>query len=355
MPDNRETDIQFIRKVLIALGLTTLFALSVAFAILTFKVILVIFAGAVVAVPISWLSDFLNRKARIPRVLALVLVTLSLLAVIALILLPAIPLLVDQAVRLFKSLPEAIQKIHTLTERFVWAAPVSEALKDPFDTLKGSDFNWTKLFTGATGLFSDTMSVIAYPLIVLLIAVYLAADPELYINGFLKLFPGNKRERIGGVIDELGYTLRWWLFGQSISMTILGISTTLFLWFLDIPLAFFLGILTAIMTFIPNIGPIIAGVPTVLVSLTEGPLKAIIVLVFYVILQNVEGALITPNIHRRIIALPPVLIISGQVLLSTLVGPIGVILAMPLVAVGLVLVQRLYIEDVIENHTENSG
>lgn len=340
----------FTRKLLIGLTLTAAFILITLFIIYTFEVLLVIFAGAVLAVPLAFSADLINRRLKIPRGISLLIVVLTVIFIGAGIIVPAVPAMIEQGITLGRSIPVALNRLHELSLQHSWASPFSGMFENPMEMFQSQDMDWGKLLTDIGGMFSNTMAFMVYPSIILLVGIYLAADPDMYVNGILRLFPHRKRDRMNQVISELGYTLRWWLFGQGISMTILGISTTILLWILGVPLAVFLGILTAIMTFIPNIGPIIASIPTILIALTVSPLTALIVLIFYIVIQNIEGAIITPNIHARIISMPPVLIIAAQVLLSTMVGLVGVILAMPIVAVSMVLVRRLYIEDVLGDH-----
>ncbi len=335
-------DAVFMRRAVISLILLSFFILGILFLIYTSKMLLLIFSGIILSVPLSFSSDILSSRFRIPRPAALLTVSLLLIFSLLLFIVPAVPLLYKQAAKLMKSLPVAFDTLYQQSLEFPWTEPFREYLENPVSQIDLSSINLPHFFSG-------TLEIIAYPLIIFAIAVYLASDPSLYVRGFLRLFPVRKRGRIHDVLRELNYILRWWLFGQSISMLILGISTASFLYFMDVPMALFLGILTAAMTFIPNLGPVIAGVPTVLTAFTVSPATALIVFLFYVVLQNIEGFIITPNIHSRIISMPPVLILSAQVLLAVLTGIPGVILAMPLVAVIMVLIRRLYIEDVLND------
>ncbi len=340
----------YVRRVLITLSLGSLAVAVLAFVFYTLHLLLVLFAGIIAALPVHSATAWLHRRTRLPFSLALAIVALSGLALVVLLFGPALPLLADQAVELVSSLPQVLERLRGLSDQYTWAKPLTDALANPLATLMNQDLG--ALAGRAGGVFSNTLALLGSGALVFLIALYLAADARMYVNGMLTLFPPDRRERIREVLDEVGYTLRWWLLGQSLSMSLLGITTTLVLWLLGVPLALFLGILTALMTFIPNLGPLIAGIPTVLLALTQGPLTAVAVIVFYIILQNVEGLLITPNIHRRIIALPPVLIIAAQILLSAIVGIVGVILAMPIVACGMVIIRRLYIEDVLGDRAD---
>ena len=116
-------------------------------------------------------------------------------------------------------------------------------------------------------------------------------------------------------MNEMSMTIQWWIAGQLCSMLLLGILASLGLWLLGVPYALMLGALTAFMTFIPNLGPILAAVPILLIALTVDVDTAIYTAIFYTILQCIEGYFITPMIHRRAINVPPVLIITIQFLL----------------------------------------
>ena len=146
-------------------------------------------------------------------------------------------------------------------------------------------------------------------------------------------------------MDKLGETLINWLLGKLFSMTVVGVLTALGLWALGIPLIGVLSLLAGLLSFIPNFGPILALIPAVLVALLEGPDQALYVAGLYVLVQAVESNLITPLVQQRLIEMPPALILVAQVLMGTLVGGLGVMLATPVVAILMVLVKMLYIQD----------
>jgi predicted PurR-regulated permease PerM len=119
------------------------------------------------------------------------------------------------------------------------------------------------------------------------------------------------------------------------------VLTWLGLTLLGVPLALILAVLAGLLAFIPNIGPVIAAVPAVLLSLLEGPQMALYVALLYIGVQTVESYLITPFIQRRTVSLPPALTIAAQFLLGMQAGGFGLFVATPLAAVGLTLAQRL--------------
>jgi predicted PurR-regulated permease PerM len=114
-------------------------------------------------------------------------------------------------------------------------------------------------------------------------------------------------------------------------------------------------LLTGILNFIPNIGPIVAAIPAILIALLEGPDKALGVAIFYLIYQMIDGYVFEPMVEKRTISLPPALTILVQVVMGIYLGTVGVVLAVPLVAVVLVLVKMLYIQDVLHDRVKLPG
>src|SRR5690606_5156653 len=146
------------------------------------------------------------------------------------------------------------------------------------------------------------------------------------------LVPPQHRTRAKEVFDALDVTLHWWLIGRIVSMLIIGVCTSIGLWALDVPLPIALGMFAALLTFIPNIGPIISVILAILLTLQDGGMKVVYVVILYAVLQAVESYLVTPMMQRQMIAMPPALIIASQILLGVFSGVLGILLATPLIA-----------------------
>ncbi len=189
---------------------------------------------------------------------------------------------------------------------------------------------------GGTGLF-----------VIFFVGLYLAYDPDLYRTGVVKLIPPEQRDRAEEVLDVLRQTLAKWITGRIISMAIIGVCTAIGLAVLGVPLPVTLGVLSALLTFIPNIGPLIAALPQVLLALNVGSDTAVQVLGFNAVLQMLESYLVTPIVQRWEVSAPPALIILAQLLMSVWAGIIGMAVAAPLVVTVMVLTQMLYIRDIL--------
>ena len=146
----------------------------------------------------------------------------------------------------------------------------------------------------------------------------------------------------------MGQTLRYWLAGKAVMMLALGIISYIVLAVLGVPLAMLLAVIVGVTSFVPIIGPAIAGALMVLVALTVSWQLAIWVIGFYLLLQATESYLLMPLIQSRAIDLPAGLIIAAQVMFGILFGALGVTLATPIAAVIAVAVKRFYVEDVLD-------
>jgi predicted PurR-regulated permease PerM len=212
---------------------------------------------------------------------------------------------------------------------------------------------FTSGLLGRFGSFlSSLLDLFAALVVILFTGLFLAFDPKLYVRGVIRLVPPRYRIRAGEVLGALGYTLKWWLIGQGVTMTVIAIATWLGLMIIGVPLAFILGIIAGLFNFIPNFGPLFSMIPATLLALTISPAKAVAVVVMFLVLQNLEGNLLTPMIQRKSVDLPPALGIIAQILLSILVGAVGLMLAWPLAAVVVLAVKMLYVEDVLGDELE---
>ena len=153
----------------------------------------------------------------------------------------------------------------------------------------------------------------------------------------------------------MGTQLEWWFVGQLFSMVSIGLLTFIGLSILGVPMAVTLGIIAGLMNFIPNFGPILAAAQAVFVAFaphgdqTQGDTAlAGWVIVLYVIIQLLEGWVITPFFQQRAVELTALIIVS-QVIFGLLLGPLGLVLATPILATVLVLVRMVYVEDILGN------
>lgn len=307
-------------------------------------VLLLLFAGALVALALRFLSDQISRLTSIPPLVSLTLIVVLLVGGGTAGTILAAPSISQQFQKLAENLKDSITNLERrLSERGFVA---EEWLPD-----MGTD-GGLELWTQAAGVFTMTFGAVAGFFLTLTIGLFLAYNPGLYFRGFLRLIPISKRKRAREIMSEVADTLRWWMVGQLISMVVLAVSTSLMLWLIGVPLAFILGLLTGALTFIPYLGPLIALIPILLVAFAEGPAVMVTILIFYLIIQNLEASVLMPIILQKTVHLPPVLTIIAQILLGAIFGFVGIILATPLMAAGITLVKMIYVVDLLGDSFE---
>jgi predicted PurR-regulated permease PerM len=316
------------------------------------QVVLLAFAGLLVAVLLCSLTNWVRDYSPLGDNSSLALVVVVLAGSVVGGTWVLTPLLAKQADQIRHQIPQAFQELQKRVEQSPhgrWVldqAPRSEELLP-----RRSD-----VFARISGVVSGTMEAAGAAFVVFFIGLFLASQPRVYLDGIVRLLPVRKRGRARDVLAQVGTALWWWLLGKLMSMAIIGMLTWLGLWAIGIEMAAALAVLAALLTFIPNFGPIIAAVPAVLAGLLQSPTTAMWVFVLYVAVQTVESYLITPLIQQRVVSLPPALTITAQLLMGLFAGGLGLALATPLTAAALVLVRTLYIEDVLSERTaSNSG
>lgn len=343
---------EFFYRVLIFVGVIA--AVGLVFILLwqSTQVILLLFAGLLLAIFLNSLADVVSRYTPLSRNWSLTLVLLAITIVIGLIIWYLVPSLKEQFFELSRELPPAIEKLRLKIEEYSAGSWLLDRIpQNPMQL----DSQSSNVFGRITGFFSSFFGIVVNIAIVLMASVYFAFNPNLYYEGALKLLPQNQQQRGREVLDTLGFTLRRWLVGRIIVMTINGTLTAVGLWFLGMPLFLSLGIITALLNFIPNIGPFLAAVPAVLIAFAISPTQALYTAILYLFIQNLEGFVLTPLVQQKAVELPPVLVVGAQILLGILFGFLGVLLAVPILAVVFVLVRMLYVEDMLGNETEVKG
>lgn len=303
--------------------------------------LLVIFAGVLLASFIDSCALALGRIVPVGRVwrLSLVIVVMAGLMVIG-------------AVSGARKLPEqAALLIRVMdTQLDVLQQNLLAFGVDLFGPEGGRDFSrWfpdhDKLFGHAQSAVGTTASVLANTLVVLFLGLLFSFHPSAYRDGVVLLVRPSSRQRVAGVLDEMGDVLRSWLVGQLIRIVLMGVCVWLALYLLGIPGAFLLGAQAGASNFVPYLGPILAGIPIGLVAMPLGLSKMIWAVGIYTAIQSIEGYVIGPLIQRRTAQLSPAWTLVAIVLFGSLFGALGIALALPLFAVGRIAVLRLYVED----------
>lgn len=304
------------------------------------EVLLLVFAAVLIAVGLDGLAQGVAGRLPVSRGWALVGVTIGIAAIIVGALALTAARLVQQFQELRETMVDFVEGVHAwLTEH--GAITMIEDMNDE----DGGVADAAGEMAGHVLTYGMTaVGAVASLIILIVLTLFLAARPELYRGGAVRIVPPQSREMVQDTLSALAHALRWWFLGQIASMALLGVTVGFGLFVLGVELWFALGVLTALLTFIPFIGPLIATVPIVAVGFTEGTTTGLIVLIGYVVIQNIEGNVLVPMIQHKAVDLAPALLISLQVLLSLIFGIAGLILAAPLTIVAMIAVQKLWVE-----------
>lgn len=312
------------------------------------EVLLVVFAGLLFGVFFGGGGEWLARRIGIGRGWGVGLFVLLIILALAGALLAFAPVAADQIDQLAREAPPAIEGLRARLEERAWGEEVLRRATP--GALMSSGGEGT-----ATAAITTTFGALGNFVIMLFIGLYVALDPDTYRRGLIGLLAPSMRPEGDEVLRRATAALGNWLVAQFMAMAVVGILTWLGLWLVGVPLAPILGLIAALLAFIPNIGPIIAAAPAVLLALADGPTTALLVLGVYLGVQTLESYFITPLIQQERVSLPPALIISTQLLMGVLFGILGLALATPMAALGLTLVREAYVRRYLGNEARDLG
>jgi predicted PurR-regulated permease PerM len=340
------------RNMYVGIGLAFALFLALYFVYQVRAVMLVLLLTLLFSVIISRPVDYLARKG-----LGRGLGTLIVLGILTLALVlggVALGSVVEsQAQQLAEDLPTLLSSAQDFAEevqsRFGLniSLPGSQQLLDSARSfLSGGAFS-TFVSVGAS-----VANVVSFAAVVLISTIFTVARPAPLVDGFVALFPAGRRERVREILTKMYKNVQRWFLGQLASMTIIGLLFTIALSVIGVPFALLLGILSGLLAFIPFIGPAISVIPPILLALAQEPISALWVILAYAGVQFVEGNIVQPVVMSRAVSLHPVIIVFALLIMGTLFGFIGVLLAIPLVAALQVLVQELWIKRMNELGTD---
>jgi predicted PurR-regulated permease PerM len=189
---------------------------------------------------------------------------------------------------------------------------------------------------------ASSLGTIVTSLVVVLVAgIYLAAQPRLYGRGVLHLVPPNARHKTVTTVKAIADAISNWLKAQGVSMIFVGAFTGIALSIVGIPAAPAIGLVAGLCEFVPYLGTIVVAIPSILIGFSISPETGIWTIVAIVVVQQVQGNIVTPLIQSRMSELPPALTIFSLIAAGVVLGPMGVILAVPLTVVAQTLIKEL--------------
>lgn len=319
------------------------------------QILLLVFAAVVIAIALNSLVRRLVRVFKLSRnqavVVAIGLVILALVLFLGLV----FPLFFSQFDQLLKLIPDGFNRLVAWANRVqadppAWLPgemtqielPNFSDLIDQFANLGSQVFgNFFSFFSGSVTILLQIL------LLVVLVAMMLSA-PLAYRRLLLRLFPSCYRRRADAILTKCEWALLCWLGGVSINSLFVATLSFVGLLFLRVPYPFANAMLAGIFNFIPNIGPALSAIFPVSVALSKSFGSAIAVIILYVLIQNLESYWFSPIMMQKKVSLLPAATLVVQIFFATFLGPVGLILALPLAVVCKTWLEEAWIIDVLE-------
>jgi predicted PurR-regulated permease PerM len=333
--DNTNKELSYIQKVWQTVAIVALLVVVILIARVAFNVLLMILAGVLIAVYFHGFGDLIERKTKLNRRLSMIISVGGSFVFLGTLLWFMGSKMQDQISVLSDSLPNTITAAKVKMDETHTGRKILTYL---------SGDNSEKLFSTAQQFFSTSFGVMGNLYVIILLAIFFTANPSIYKNGIIMLVPPKNKSLARVAIDRISTALKGWLKGTMLSMVLITLLIATGLTVMGIPGAMVLAMFTGMLKLIPNFGSMAAMIPGVLLALTVSTNTAIIVALIYVISQTIVSNIVTPLIQKRMINLPPALTIISQVIMGTLSGALGIILAVPLLAIIIILVDELYVK-----------
>ena len=319
------------------------------------EVVVLLFIAALLAVYLSAVTDILVRRFGLIRPLALALAIILTLAAVTGIGALILPPLVSQVQELIGALPRYAQELEGIMASWAERYPVLEGtvlgaegggavqtlIDDATAFVRGSVLPY---ITAGGKVAIELVSVVA-------MAIYLARNPGSYREGMIQLAPPAQRQIARATLTDLGETMRTWIWAQLFAMLVLGVLTAIGLWLLRVPYALAFGVFTGAVAIVPFFGTLVSTIlPALLVLTIGGWAHAVAVVGLGVAVHIIEANVVAPLIFEERVSLPPVLTIMSVLIMATVLGVLGLIVAVPTLAAVLVIIRHVLFGQVYGEH-----
>jgi predicted PurR-regulated permease PerM len=316
------------------------------------EVFLLLFLGILISLYLGALADTLRRRLRVPERFSLLVAILLSFGGLVLLFWVLVPPLIAQTQELIKVLPAYIGGWEAAIDRAAAKVPALRSVYQP-----GEHRILLAVYNQVSGQFGSVVpkvlglvEVLVSLFSVVVMGLYLSLHPALYREWLIALFPPIHRDLVRDVLADCADSLRAYIVGLLLTMTFLGTLTAIGLYFLGVPYALTFGVFTGLATIVPFFGTLLATTLPALFVLTgpEGGTRALWVIGLGVVVHLIEGNLVSPYIMQKQVDLPPVLTIVFVLIVGKLLGPLGLLVAVPALAVIMVIVKRILLSRIYE-------
>ncbi|MGB3238245.1 MAG: AI-2E family transporter [Geitlerinemataceae cyanobacterium] len=325
-------------------------AISIYFLWQLRQVLLLIFTALIFATVLNRLVRRFCRAGVKPRWLAVVFVVLMLPLILGIFSIAIVPSFSAEWQELLDRIPLGFQE---LRERYAFLnIPRIDKLLSEIGSFK-EIFNQLPsygdgLFSSFIAIFSNSLDFVVNLLLVIVLTIMFLATPNSYRKAFIQIIPASSRPQIHNILNKCEKSLLSWIFGILFNMSIILILSWVGLLFLKVQFPFINAIIAGLLTFIPNIGPVLSVIPPVALALIDAPWKASFVIGLYVLIQQVESNILTPIVMKERLSLLPAATLLSQVIFGVFFGFLGLFLALPIVVILQVIIQETWVKKAAE-------
>ena len=312
-------------------------------------IILLGFAAVVFATAIDCLVRFLMRHGIKQRGTAIFVSLISLMLVLLFFIVLIVPPVIDQLQQSLYLLPLAVSKVELW---LIWLqGRVPEQLVGEIQKLGNITRDVpnlvAQLISNFYGIFSGSLGAIINILLVIVVTIMLLTSPRSYIRLFLAFFPAFYRRRAAYILKKCQVALVGWSKAILFNMLVITILSWLGLSILKVPLPLANALLAGLLTFIPNLGPVLSCIPPIILAMLDAPWKALAVVILYFLIQQIESNILTPLVMRQQVSLLPAITLLAQAAFAVFFGFIGLFLALPLTVIAQVWIDEVLIKDIL--------
>ena len=318
----------------------------------TAGIFLLLFVAIILSLYLGAVRDILVERGKMPDRLAFFFAVVGTLVAIAGLITLLVPPVVEQTRALVTVLPDVISKWEAGIDKFAARFPALREVWKPGEH-KVLIAVYDQLSAGASEVFPRVFSLV-HVLIeifaVFVMSIYLALQPGVYREWLIALFPPVHRDLIRDVLRDLADALRSYIVAQLLAMAILGTFTALGLYILGVPYWLTFGIFTGAVAVVPFFGSLLSTILPALIVLggPGGGTRSLLVILLGVVVHLFEGNVVAPLVMSHKIELPPVLTIMAVLVIGKLLGPLGLVIAVPALASLMVIVRRILINRIYE-------
>lgn len=324
------------------------------------QIVLLIFAAMVLTIALNSLVRRFTRVYGWSRMQA-IMATASLVLLGTIIFLGLVlPLFVSQLQELLELIPRGFEQLNLWLNEFLTNPPdwfpeqETQFLPEFTDLLQQAASIGTTVFGNFFTFFSNSVAILLQVLLLVVLTLMMLVDPQAYRRLLLRMFPSHYRRRADDIVTKCETALICWMGGVALNSVFVATISFTGLVLLNVPYAFAHAVLAGIFNFIPNLGPTLSAIFPVFVALLQSPGKALAVIILYVIIQNLESYWFSPMVMQKQVSLLPAATLIAQIFFATFLGPLGLILALPLAVISKVWIEEAWIIDVLDRNANPS-